>query len=107
MAVWFPSLICPKQNVFTLEELASHSGGKDHIQKTAYVAIRGVVFDLTDYAPSHYPPLVPRKNIMAYGGRDATSLFPVQVSALCDGVEGSISPYVSLDFQGTNATADR
>jgi len=102
-------LICPRQNVFTLEELASQSGGKDHMQKTAYVAIRGVVFDLTEYAPSHYPSLslVPKKNIMAYGGRDATPLFPVQVSALCDGVEGTVSPYVALDFQGTNATADR
>lgn len=77
------------------------------MQKTAYVAIRGVVLDLTGYVPVHYPPLVPRKNLLAYGGRDATSLFPVQVSALCNGVDGTVSPYVALDFQGTNATSDR
>lgn len=100
-------MICPKQNVFTLQELESHSGGTNHNTKTAYIAIRGLVFDLTAYTPTHYPPLVQAKNLLAYGGRDATPLFPVQVSALCNGVDGSVSPYVTIDFMGTNATADR
>lgn len=105
--VFFPQLICPKQNVFTLQELSSHDGGKNHMEDTAYIAIRGVVFDLTSFVPAHFPSLVTQKNLLAYGGRDATSLFPVQVSALCNGVTGSVSPYVTLDFQGTNATSDR
>lgn len=93
--------------MFTLEELADHDGGKNHLEDTAYVAIRGVVFDLTDYIPAHYPSLVPQKLLLNYGGRDATSLFPVQVSALCNGVDGTVHPYVTLDFKGTNATADK
>lgn len=105
--VIFPELICPKQNVLTLEELSSWDGGKDHTAETAYVAIRGVVFDLTEFAPAHYPSLVPQKQIMNYAGRDATSLFPVQVSALCKGVDGKIDPRVQINYKGTNATADR
>lgn len=77
------------------------------MEDTAYIAIRGVVFDLTSFVPAHFPTLVTSKNLLAYGGKDATSLFPVQVSALCNGVTGSVSPYVTLDFQGTNATSDR
>ncbi|KAL7272142.1 hypothetical protein RUND412_005071 [Rhizina undulata] len=104
--IWFPDLICPKQNVFTLAELSSHSGGTDHTSSTAYVAIRGVVFDLTSFLPAHYPSIVPKKSVLAYGGKDATSLFPVQVSSLCDGVDGYISPYVTVDFTGTNYSSD-
>ncbi|KAI5781413.1 chitin synthase E [Geopyxis carbonaria] len=105
--VVFPSLICPKQAVYTLAELASHDGGKNHVESTAYVAIRGVVFDLTAYLPSHYPQIVPDKSLLKYSGTDATNLFPVQVSALCNGVEGKIDPAVQFSYKGTNATKDR
>jgi chitin synthase len=100
-------LICPKQNVFSLAELSTHDGGKDHLASTAYVAIRGSVFDLTTFVPSHYPKIIPKKQLLNYGGRDATNLFPVQVSALCNGVDGTINPAVQLGYKGTNATADR
>ncbi|KAG0747559.1 hypothetical protein G6F57_001697 [Rhizopus arrhizus] len=90
--VFFSEAICPKENVYSTSELANH--GKDNT-KGAYVAIRGEVFHLTNFAPHHYPQtLVPTSSVMEYAGTDATDLFPVQVSALCEGV----SPYVSLDY---------
>ncbi|CEP12919.1 hypothetical protein [Parasitella parasitica] len=94
--VFFSEIVCPKQHVFSTSELQSH--GID--DKTAYVAIRGEVFDLTNFAPHHYPAnLVPTSSVMQYAGSDATNLFPVQVSALCEGVDGTpISPYVSFDY---------
>ncbi|KAG8798072.1 hypothetical protein FRC16_008063 [Serendipita sp. 398] len=39
-----------------------------------------------------------------YGGTDASNLFPVQVSALCQGTTGSINPYVTLN--SVNTTSD-
>ena len=99
--VVFPMLICPKQHVYSASELTSHNGKKG---ASAYVAIRGQVFNLGDFAPSHYPNIIPQKSILAYAGLDATSLFPVQVSALCQGVNGSIDPSVQLDYTTTNTS---
>lgn len=98
--VVFPLLICPKQYVFSAAELTSYNGKNS----AAYVAIRGQVFDLSDFAPSHYPSIIPQKSILKYAGLDATALFPVQVSALCQGVNGTIDPSVQLDYTGTNTT---
>ncbi|EPB89180.1 hypothetical protein HMPREF1544_04047 [Mucor circinelloides 1006PhL] len=92
--VFFGKLICPHQDVFSQSELQSHSGGAD-----AYVAIRGEVFDLTRFAPHHWASqVIPSGAITQYGGKDASDLFPVQVSALCEGVNGTVSDYVSLDY---------
>ncbi|KAI7901255.1 chitin synthase-domain-containing protein [Cokeromyces recurvatus] len=97
--VFFGSLVCPHQDVFSTSELQSHSDDSN-----AYVAIRGEVFDLTKFAPHHWATqVIPTSAILQYGGKDASSLFPVQVSALCEGVTGTVSPYVSLDFN-TNLT---
>ncbi|CAG8663379.1 6507_t:CDS:1, partial [Paraglomus occultum] len=42
--------------------------------------------------------------IMAYGGKDASNLFPVQVSALCGGYDANgVSP--ALTFDASNSTA--
>lgn len=91
--VFFSEVICPKQHIYSPAELASHDKTNS---KGAYVAIRGEVFDLTKFAPHHYPMnLVPTSSVMEYGGQDVTNLFPVQVSALCPGV----SEFVSLDYQ--------
>ena len=99
--VIFPQLICPKQYVFSSAELASYDGkGKDK----AYIAIRGEVFNLGAFAPTHYPSIVPQQSLKKYAGLDATTLFPVQVSALCDGVNGTIDPSVSLDYTPANIT---
>ncbi|KAI1004575.1 Chitin synthase 8 [Podosphaera aphanis] len=99
--VIFPMLICPKQDIFSAAELSSYNGKRG---KHAYVAIRGQVFDLTEFAPSHYPNIIPQKSILAYAGLDATALFPVQVSALCQGVNGTIDPSVQLDYMSTNTS---
>ncbi|KZT54073.1 glycosyltransferase family 2 protein [Calocera cornea HHB12733] len=95
------NLICPTQFVFSTSELQSHSFQNNPTQ--AYTAIRGEVFDLTTLAATHLTAVsvVPEKLVTNYGGQDATSLFPVQVSALCNGVSGSVNPYVVLDSSNT------
>jgi chitin synthase len=99
--VVFPMLICPKQDVFSAAELSSYNGKNG---ASAYVAIRGQVFDLGQFAPKHYPSIIPQKSILKYAGLDATGLFPVQVSALCQGVDGTINDLVQLDYTSTNTT---
>ncbi|ODO09469.1 hypothetical protein I350_03069 [Cryptococcus amylolentus CBS 6273] len=94
-------LICPTQHVYSTSELASQSYTSEPDE--TYTAIRGEVFDLSSFAPTHLTAVsvVPKKSFMTYGGLDATDLFPVQVSALCDGVSGSISDYVTMDTSNT------
>lgn len=93
--VAFGKIICPHQQVFSQTELQAHSDDNN-----AYVAIRGEVFDLTSFAPRHWASgVIPPSAVLAYAGTDATALFPVQVSALCQGTTGQVSPDVSLDFQ--------
>ena len=99
--VVFPQLICPKQHVYSSDELSSHNGkGKND----AYVAIRGIVLDLGNFAPNHYPNIIPTTSLEKYAGLDATNLFPVQVSALCQGKDGRVDPAVQLDFTSTNTS---
>jgi chitin synthase len=94
-------LICPKQDVFSPAELTSYNGkGKNG----AYMSIRGVVYDLKSFSGRHYPNIVPTKSLLKYAGLDATTLFPVQVSALCNGKDGNIDPAVQLDYTNTNYT---
>ncbi|ORZ10887.1 chitin synthase-domain-containing protein [Absidia repens] len=93
--ILFGPLVCPHQDVYSLNELQSKSD-KD----AAFVAIRGEVFDLTKFAPHHWASeVIPEDAIFDYAGKDATNLFPLQVSALCDGTDGFISDEVVLDFQ--------
>lgn len=101
MIVVFPGLVCPTQHVYSSSELSSHDGKKGH---DSFIAIRGVVFNLGDFMPSHYPDIVPQKALKKYAGLDATSLFPVQVSALCQGKDGSVDPTVLLDYKPTNGS---
>ena len=99
--VIFPQLICPKQHVYSADELSSNNGKNG---ASAFVAIRGEVFDLDAISAHHYPDIVPAEALMKYAGLDATDLFPVQVSALCNGVTGSIDPSVQLSFQPSNVS---
>lgn len=100
--VGFPMLICPRQHVFSSAELTSYNGKSG--SKGAYAAIRGQVFDIGSYAPRHYPSYLPTKMLTQYAGLDITALFPVQVSALCQGKDGSIDPHVTLDYKSTNVS---
>ncbi|KAJ5595991.1 Chitin synthase 8 [Penicillium hetheringtonii] len=103
MIVAFPGLICPTQHVYSKGELSNHNG-KDG--QNSFIAVRGVVFNLGDFMPSHYPDIVPQKQLKNYAGKDATNLFPVQVSALCQGVDGSIDPSVPLDYRSNLNDSD-
>ena len=96
------NLICPTEHVFNTSELAKHSSTNS--PNNVYTSIRGEVFDLTDLIPFHerVVNVVPSKSILTYGGTAADAIFPVQVSALCNGVSGSVNPLVTLD--STNNT---
>ncbi|KAF9001145.1 glycosyltransferase family 2 protein [Cyathus striatus] len=90
-------VICPTEHVFNSAELASHSVQLS--PNNVLVSIRGEVFDLTTVAQTHaqFVSVVPTKSILNYGGQNADNIFPVQVSALCNGITGTVSPYVILD----------
>ncbi|KAJ5662206.1 Chitin synthase 8 [Penicillium maclennaniae] len=102
MIVAFPGLVCPTQDVYSKGELSTHNGKNG---QNEFIAIRGVVFRLDDFAPTHYPDIVPQKALKAYAGTDATNLFPVQVSALCQGVDGTVNPAVPLDYRSNLNTS--
>lgn len=97
----FPPLICPTQHVYSAAELTSHNGKDGH---NSYISIRGVVFNLGEFMPNHYPKIVPQSALKKYAGLDATGLFPVQVSALCPGKNGHVDPSVLLDYTPTNVS---
>ncbi|RPD61627.1 glycosyltransferase family 2 protein [Lentinus tigrinus ALCF2SS1-7] len=89
-------LICPTEHIFNTAELAQHSSTND--PNNVYTSIRGEVFDLTSIVPDHerHVNVVPAKSILKYGGTSADNIFPVQVSALCNGIDGTVNPYVVL-----------
>ena len=99
--VVFPQLICPRQHVYSADELSTNNGKGG---ASSYVAIRGEVFDLGAFIPRHYPNIVPESALKKYAGLDATDLFPVQVSALCNGVTGSIDDSVQLSYTPSNVS---
>lgn len=72
-------LICPTEHVYSPGELQSHSMQND--ANNVFGSIRGEVFDLSQMIPSHLASVsvVPRKNVLMYGGADMSDLFPVQV----------------------------
>ncbi|KAL2825199.1 chitin synthase-domain-containing protein [Aspergillus cavernicola] len=99
LIVGFPGLICPTQHVYSAAELSSHDGEDGH---SSYTSIRGLVLDLGDFIPAHYPDIVPESSLKKYAGVDSTALFPVQVSALCLGKSGHVDERVLLDYKSTN-----
>ena len=101
--IGFPMLVCPKQYVYSAAELSSHNGKGSN---SAFVSIRGYVIDLGSFVDHHYPPvpIISQKTMMNYAGMDVSALFPVQVSALCQGASGSVDDQVTLDNRNTNIT---
>ncbi|GAA6027812.1 hypothetical protein JCM8097_001730 [Rhodosporidiobolus ruineniae] len=97
-------IICPTEHVYNTQELndKSYTNDPDHM----LVSIRGEVFDFTSFAPHHYPgnAVIPTKTIEKLGGQDLSDYFPVQVSALCNGVDGTVSPWVTLDSTNTSTS---
>lgn len=102
--VGLPRLICPTQHVYSAAELTSFNGKSG---ASSYVALRGMVLDLDKFMPVHYPRIVPVSALKKYAGLDATNLFPVQVSAMCEGTDaGGIDPAVQLNYKNTNYTGE-
>ena len=81
--------------------MAAYDGKGTH---GAYVSIRGEVFDLAKFVGVHYPPIIPTKDLLKYAGKDATPIFPVQVSALCTGTTGIVDDTVPFDATPINTT---
>ncbi|ORY75795.1 chitin synthase-domain-containing protein [Protomyces lactucae-debilis] len=94
-------ILCPRQAVYSFSELAAHGPQ----EKQPLTAIRGEVFDVGSFAPRHYPPIVPTKSVLKYAGHDASALFPVQISALCQGTEGTVDPAVTISSNYTDINA--
>ncbi|KAI8985511.1 chitin synthase-domain-containing protein [Pilobolus umbonatus] len=89
--VFFGPFVCPYQPLYSPTELAHHPD---------FISIRGEVFDLTKYSGHHWATeVIPDRILLDYAGKDVTDLFPVQVSALCDGTLGRVAEEVVLDFQ--------
>ncbi|RDB19451.1 hypothetical protein Hypma_013501 [Hypsizygus marmoreus] len=90
-------------------DLRDYAVGRAHLPNGARVqcAIRGEVFDLTTIGIHHrIICVVPTKLILNYGGQITDNIFPVQVSALWNGIDGNVSPFVILDSRnvtGPNA----
>ncbi|KAF9364507.1 hypothetical protein BGX34_001337 [Mortierella sp. NVP85] len=85
-------LICPHQYVFSEGELSGH----DKDASRPMTRIRGEVFEMKDFLTQHNPGIVTNKQLLNYAGIDSTIIFPVQPSALCKGVSGSIDPSVQM-----------
>ncbi|CAO3572882.1 unnamed protein product [Mortierella alpina] len=89
-------LVCPHQYVYSVNELSSYNK-ESSSPKTA---IRGEVIDLKGFMPQHNPSIVTQTQMLTYAGIEATGIFPVQPSALCDGTGGfgsaSIDPSVMM-----------
>ncbi|KAJ1799460.1 hypothetical protein LPJ59_001812 [Coemansia sp. RSA 2399] len=75
-------ILCPHQNVYTIEELGGHNNAKD-----ALIAIRGEVFNIKDYTHMNidFKYLVDHN----YLGLDQSDIFPLQLSFVC--------PFADLD----------
>ncbi|KAJ7164534.1 glycosyltransferase family 2 protein [Mycena filopes] len=101
--VMLSRLICPTEHIFSHNELQGHSYQTN--PNNVFTSVRGEVFDLNVVTSLHsrVVGVVPAKTILkTYGGGSADNIFPVQVSALCNGVDGGVSPYVV--FSSSNNT---
>ncbi|KAJ1917075.1 hypothetical protein H4219_003419 [Mycoemilia scoparia] len=87
----FGLILCPHQNIFSVDELSSHNKPGD-----AYISVRGEVFDITGF--NHISTEVSYKYIsdpdMNYLGKDRSDWFPLQLSAVCPGFD--INPTFAL-----------
>ncbi|KAJ7176545.1 chitin synthase-domain-containing protein [Mycena filopes] len=90
-------------SIFGRNELQGHNHQTN--PNNVFTSGRGEVFDLNVVTSLHsrVVGVVPAKTILkTYGGGSVDNIFPVQVSALCNGVDGGVSPYVV--FSSSNNT---
>jgi chitin synthase len=91
----FGRLICPSQNIYTTFELSDNHGSKDPRPLTA---IRGEVMDLQrvpNHASVSYQEILDSDK---FAGKDASDMFPLQLSTQCDGHNGQGIP-ITLSLQ--------
>ncbi|KAI8581089.1 hypothetical protein K450DRAFT_234564 [Umbelopsis ramanniana AG] len=90
---FFSHIICPVKHIYSQYELQSKTSSADGI-----VSIRGEVFDLGKFAPRHWASeIIPNMALIQYAGQDVSHLFPVQVSALCEGAQNPVPLAMNLD----------
>lgn len=85
--IGMPYFICPIQNVMSMGQLADYS--YENNADKVYTSIRGTIYDISKFVNSHYPSIVPRKQVLEYGGSEIGDLFPIPVSAVCSLVESN------------------
>lgn len=83
--IGMPYFICPIQNVMSMGQLAEYSSDND--ADKVYASIRGTIYDISKFVNSHYPSIVPREEVLDYGGSEIGDIFPIPVSAVCSLVE--------------------
>ncbi|KAJ1956047.1 hypothetical protein GGI12_005412, partial [Dipsacomyces acuminosporus] len=74
-------VLCPKEHVWTLDEVAGHNSEKD-----AYIAMRGKVYDITGYMKQKHgiPSFVASKELMVmFAGQDVNASFPIAIRTAC------------------------
>ncbi|KAF9190425.1 hypothetical protein BGZ50_000233 [Haplosporangium sp. Z 11] len=93
-------LICPHQYVYSPGELSNH----DSNSKSPLTSVRGEIFDMDKLKVQHNPSIVTQTQLLQYAGIDSTPIFPVQPSAVCDGLGGygsaSIDPAIQMPSLG-------
>ncbi|KAF9916715.1 hypothetical protein BX616_003042 [Lobosporangium transversale] len=93
-------LICPHQYVYSPGELSDHHAKSNR----PLTMVRGEIFDMRKFMVQHNPSIVTHTQLLQYAGIDSTPIFPVQPSALCDGLNGygsaSIDPSIQLPELG-------
>ncbi|KAI8057210.1 chitin synthase-domain-containing protein [Syncephalis plumigaleata] len=95
-------LICPRQDIYNMVELAEH----DKSNGLPLTAIRGEIMDLNRVTPHALATRKDMLNSEYYAGRDSSSQFPVQPSSLCDGVDGTAGIDKALSFQNYTMQGD-
>ncbi|KAJ2542763.1 hypothetical protein EV175_006031, partial [Coemansia sp. RSA 1933] len=75
-------ILCPKEYVWTLDDIAGHN-----TEKSAYVALRGTVYDITDFMKQKHGDSAYTTTtddfLGYYAGNDVNASFPIPVRVAC------------------------
>ncbi|KAJ1950995.1 hypothetical protein FBU59_000410, partial [Linderina macrospora] len=97
-------ILCPKEHVWTLEDVAGHNSEKD-----AYIALRGRVYDVTQYLNQKHgvSSFVASKDLMVmFAGQDVNASFPIAIRTACPSlVSQKADPQFSMYLTDADPTA--
>ncbi|RKP09587.1 chitin synthase-domain-containing protein [Thamnocephalis sphaerospora] len=82
--VLLPSLLCPKMNMFSPEEVSYHQGTDD-----LFMSIHGIVYDVSFFARNGHGTVqrrVSQDDMLQLAGMDVTPLFPLPLTETCPGL---------------------